>query len=166
MEIKEAFEIAMQSEIEGREFYKMSANQTQDKKAKEVFMNLANDEDMHLHFLKKLYKEYEQNQTIALPQLPKIRQFDDLESPIFSRAFKDFVKDKEFEISALSIAMKLELESEQFYKKISKETNNKELSDFFQYLADWEKGHFEALKKQNSFFENYYKSRYSFFRGF
>ncbi len=166
MDLKEAFEIAMQGEIEGREFYRAIANQTKDKKAKKVFMDLSNDEDMHLHFLRKLYEQYEKNNKIDLPNLPKIREYDDLESPIFTREFKNFVKEKDFEMSALSVGMKLELESSQFYKKIANEVDNKELKEFFLYLSEWEEGHYEALRKQTNFFSDYFKIRYSFFRGF
>ncbi len=166
MDLKEAFEIAIQGEIEGREFYRAMAKQTSDSKAKEMFMNLSNDEDMHLLFLKKLYEEYKKNDKIELPELPKIREFDDLESPIFTREFKNFIKDKDLEMSALSIAMKLELESSQFYKKVANETDNKEIKELFLYLSKWEEEHFKALKKQSSYFQDYYRSKYSFFRGF
>ncbi len=166
MDLKEAFEVAMQGEVEGRELYRVAAQQTDDKKAKEVFMSLSNDEDMHLHFLKKLYAEYEKGKEIELPELPKIREFDDAESPIFTREFKKFVKEKDFEMTTLSIGMKLELEAAQFYKDMAKQSDSEKLKEFFSYLAKWEEGHFEALKKQKGYFEEYYKSKYSFFRGF
>ncbi len=166
MDLKEAFEMAMQGEVEGRELYRVAAQQTDDKKAKEVFMSLSNDEDMHLHFLKKLYDEYTNKKDITLPDLPKIKEFDDAESPIFTREFKKFVKNKDFEMTTLSIGMKLELEAAQFYKSMAMESEDKKLKDFFLYLAKWEEGHFDALKKQKSYFEDYYKSKYSFYRGF
>ncbi len=166
MELKEAFEMAMQGEIEGRELYRVAAQQTEDKKAKEVFMSLSNDEDMHLHFLKKLYEEYTKGGDITLPDLPKIREFDDAESPIFTKEFKKFVKNMDFEMTTLSIGMKLELEAAQFYKDMAKQADNDKLKEFFLYLAKWEEGHFDALKKQKSYFGEYYKSKYSFYRGF
>lgn len=166
MDLKKAFEMAMQGEIEGRELYRTAARQTDDKKAKEVFMNLSNDEDMHLAFLKKLYKEYDEGKEIELPDLPKIRDFDDAESPIFTREFKKFVSSRDFEMTALSIGMKLELEAAQFYKDMAKQAENEKLKEFFLYLAKWEEGHFEALRSQKNYFGAYYKSKYSFFRGF
>ena len=166
MDIREAFEIAMQGEIEGRELYKAAARQTEDKKAKDAFMKLANDEDMHLAFLKNLYKDYTEGKEVELPELPKVTEFEDAESPIFTREFKNFVKDRDFEVATLSIAMKLELESSRFYKEMADKVEDKKLKDFFLYLSKWEESHFDALKKQKSFFEEYYKTRYSFYRGF
>ncbi len=166
MDLKEAFEMAMQGEIEGRELYRVAAQQTEDKKAKDVFMSLSNDEDMHLSFLRKLYKEYSDGREMELPKLPKLREFEDAESPIFTREFKNFVQNKDFEITTLSIGMKLELEAAQFYKDMAKEFEDEKLKEFFLYLSKWEEGHFDALRKQKSFFEDYYKSKYTFFRGF
>jgi len=166
MDLKEAFEMAMQGEIEGRELYRVAARQTEDKKAKDVFMRLANDEDMHLAFLRKLSKDYNEGKKMELPELPKVTEFDDAKSPIFTREFKQFVKDKDFEIATLSIAMKLELEASRFYREMSEIAEDEKLKDFFMYLSKWEDSHFDALKRQKGFFEEYYKAKYSFFRGF
>ena len=103
---------------------------------------------------------------MELPKLPKVTEFDDAKSPIFTREFKQFVKDKDFEIATLSIAMKLELEASRFYREMSEIAEDEKLKDFFMYLSKWEDSHFDALKRQKGFFEEYYKAKYSFFRGF
>ncbi len=167
MDINSAIELAIQSEIEGREFYRMLAQQTSDRKARKVFMDLSADEDMHLVFLKRLSKTL-QTKDLNLNELklPSIRSFDDTESPIFSRQFKEFVKNADLEISALSIGIKLELEAVEFYKKMANSTEDKRLKELFEYLAEWEKSHYEALNSQLNFFKKYLATKTSFFRGF
>ncbi len=163
MNISEALQIAIEGEIEGREFYRMLARKTEDKKAKRVFMDLSADEDMHLHFLRGLHKTLTGKEG-KLPELPRIREIDDPESPIFTREFKELVKKEE--LSALSKGMKLELESVEFYKKMARETDDEKLKELFKYLAEWEMSHYEMLRKQVSFFEEFLKGKNPMFRGF
>jgi rubrerythrin len=94
----------------------------------------------------------------------KLESFDDAESPIFSKEFKDSIKEKHFEISTLSIGMKLEAESAKFYRDFADQADNKELSDFLLYLADWETDHYIKLKDQLSRIEDYYFTENSLFR--
>ncbi len=150
MKIDEALKNAMETEVEGRELYRMLANSTRDRKAKRVFMDLAAEEDMHLHFLKKLHEALTGRKG-ELPKLPRVKSAEDLKSPIFSDEFKEMVtKD---DIAALSKGMKLELESVEFYRKMAESAEDEKLKKLFEDLMEWEKGHYEMLKKQRNLFE-------------
>jgi rubrerythrin len=161
MDLKNVLQTAMKSEVEGRELYNMASERTADKKAKKVFKMLADEEQKHFDNLMEMAKAYEADD-ITEPDLPSPASFEDAESPIFTREFKEKVSD--FDMSALSIGIKLELESEKFYKDAAAEASQKEVKDLFIRLADWERGHYEFLQKQISFFESYYTTKYSLYR--
>ncbi len=164
MELLEVFKVAIRGELEGRELYLSASEKTKDKKAKKVFRNLSEEEDSHLKALQALAKSYSLSEPLRIPELKKLESFDDAESPIFSKEFKDTIKEKHFEISTLSIGMKLEAESAKFYRDFASKADNKELSDFLLYLADWETDHYVKLKDQLSRIEDYYFTENSLFR--
>lgn len=164
MDLKEAFKTAIRGEIEGRELYKVASEKTTDAKAKKVFAHLAEEEDSHFKTLQKLAESYFKDGKLEIPELKKLETFEDAESPIFSANFKDFVKDKHFEVSTLAIGIKLELEARAFYKEMADSTDNKKLKEFFLYLSDWENDHYNALRKQIGIIDQYYNTKNSLFR--
>lgn len=164
MEIKESLKTAIRGEIEGRELYRAAAEKTTDKKAKQNFTLLANEEQKHLETLVQLADQYEEGMDLKIPPFPKPTRFEDAQSPIFTREFKEKIEDKHFEMATLSIGMKLEAESEKFYRETAQSIKDPELKHLFEDLANWEKGHWEYLSTQIKFFENYYSAPYSMAR--
>jgi rubrerythrin len=162
MLLEQVLEMAVEAEIEGRELYKMASEKTSDEKAKKVFKMLADEEQSHIDNLVEMAKDYKAGKELAMPDLPAPASFEDAESPIFTREFKEKVSD--FDMSALSIGMKLELESERFYKESAEEATEQPVKELFRHLAEWEHGHYEFLRNQVSFFESYYKLKNSLFR--
>jgi len=156
MDLKKAFGVAMKGEIEGRELYRAAADRTNDKKAKEVFMYLAEEEDRHFETLKAMYNSYSSEGKLKIPEMPRIVRFDDASSPIFSRDFKKRIGEKHFEMSALSLALRLENDSVQYYAKMAKESDNSGLKDFFNRLSQWEKDHYDAIYAEISYLEDEY----------
>lgn len=164
MDMKEALKTAIKGEIEGRELYKTTAEKTTDKKAKEVFQMLADEEQKHLDSLVDIARDYEEGKEVSVPDLPKPASFEDAESPIFTRDFKNHVEEKNFEMASMSIGIKLELESVKAYKEMAQEAKEEKLKNFFNFLADWENGHYEFLQQQIGFLENYFTSKWSLYR--
>jgi rubrerythrin len=156
MDLKKVFGGAMKGEIEGRELYTIAAEKSADKKAREVFAFLAREEDSHLEALKAMYRSILKEEEITLPRLKRLVEFKDAVSPIFSPEFKKRLKGKHFEMSALSIAMKLEQDSFQYYKKMAEETDDPALREFFLNLSNWEKDHYNAIYREISFLEDTY----------
>ncbi len=162
MDLQTALQTAMKGEIEGRELYTAASEKTRDPKAQEVFKMLAEEEQHHLDNLIRIAEDYAAGKELAMPDLTTPASFEDAESPIFTREFKEKVAD--FDMTALSIGMKLELESEKAYRDMAGEAESNDLKQLFTRLADWEKGHFDYLQKQKGFLEKYYTQKYSFFR--
>jgi rubrerythrin len=154
----------MQGELEGRELYAIAAEKVTDQKAKQVFEHLAQEEYSHYKLLQKIAEEYSGGKSIDIGKIPKPETFEDAESPIFTREFKDFLKDKHFEMSALRIGMKLELESSKKYKEMAAMTADKPLKDLFLFLSQWEEGHYQMLNKQVGFFQESYETQNSLYR--
>ncbi len=140
---------AMRTEQEGFHFYSMAANSTKDPKAKDVFETLAQEEAEHLRFLKgqreSILKEGRVDANLILGKPAALEG----ENPIFSDGLCKRIEEAHYEMTALSIGIQLELDSEKFYRKQAQETDSPEVSAFFNKLADWESLHYAALLKQH-----------------
>jgi rubrerythrin len=162
MDLKLALETAMKGEIEGRELYKIAADRSDDAKAKDVFTYLAGEEDSHFEALKGMYHSYLKGEELVIPDLPRLVTFEDATNPIFSKDFKNRLQGRHFEMSALSIAVKLELDAFQYYQKISDESDDADVKKFFGRLSTWEKDHYNALQKEIAYLEEDYFTENSF----
>lgn len=156
MELKEILKTAMRSELEGKELYKAIAEKTDDEKAKQVFLAMSIEEQSHFTILQEILKHITKKEEYDLKDLEKKIDFENSESPIFSKEFKNRIKEKHYEMSALSIAIKLEYDSFIFYSQAEKEIEEKGLKQFFHYLSEWEKTHYDALNKQMKYLEDDY----------
>jgi len=162
MDLKLALETAMKGEIEGRELYKIAAERSDDAKAKDVFTYLAGEEDSHFEALKGMYHSYVKGEELIIPDLPRLVSFNDATNPIFSNDFKNRLQGRHFEMSALSIAVKLELDAFQYYQKISNESDDADIKKFFGRLSAWEKDHYNALQKEIAYLEEDYFTENNF----
>lgn len=156
MDLKQAFEKAMKGEIEGRELYTIAAERCGDTKARGVFTFLAKEEDSHFEALKGMYHSYLKDEDFHVPELPRLIRFEDASSSIFSKDFKSRLQGKHFEMSALSIALKLEKDSFQFYSAMADQSEDGDLKAFFKRLSAWEKDHYEALNREIAYLEEEY----------
>jgi rubrerythrin len=139
---------AIQTEADGYQFYSLAARNVSDPKGKDVFETLAQEELGHGRFLQAqreaLQKTGQVDESIKLgPRAP-------LEgpNPIFSNDIKGRLKTAQFEMSALSIGLQLELSSEENYRKQAERVSDPKVRAFFLELAAWESGHYQALLKQ------------------
>lgn len=139
---------AIQAEQDGYHFYIMAARNTEDRKAREVFEQLAQEELDHNRFLRHQYEAI--LRTGAPDPEEKLGHRVDLsgESPIFSPALKARIQDAHMEMSSLSIAVQLELSAMNFYKAEAEASEDPTVKAFFTELANWESGHYHALLRQ------------------
>lgn len=154
MDLIEIFKKAMQGEMDGYYHYSNAAITTEDEKAKSIFKSLAEEEKKHYKFLSDLFLF--QQKKLPSFDFGKINKEGKLkfsgESPIFSIEFKKKIREKHFEMSAISIGMLLEQTSIDFYRKWAEEIKESDVKEFLLELAKWEEGHLEALNKQKKFF--------------
>ncbi|HUU03998.1 MAG TPA: ferritin family protein [Myxococcota bacterium] len=155
--IIEGLQQAIRNESDGYHFYTMAAGNIKDEKGQEIFETLALEERAHMSFLKKQHQSLVEtgrvDKTISLGTPAELKG----ENPIFSEAIKNRISDAHFEMSALSIGIQLELNSQQYYKKQSDLADIPEVRAFYDRLSDWESGHYHALlRQQESLKEDYW----------
>jgi len=147
-DILKGLQTALETEMNGIEFYRIAAEKTADTKAKGIFQTLANDEALHFIELKKqhdaLLKTGKWDPAI---ELGKPSEFKGA-SPIFSDDFKSRIKDRHFEMSALSIGALLETNSIDFYRQMKDTSKDPNAKRFFAELQSWEEKHLDAIVKQ------------------
>ncbi len=131
------------NEIEGYEFYKMAEKQTENKEAIEALNALAEEEMLHVGYLKELYNKMktsdEDDITFAFsenPPSPKIFDWNKITFPTKSLA-----------VSIYGTAVTLEKASIDFYEKAKKEASHHEVIKVYDLLIKWEKAHLEQFQK-------------------
>ncbi|MBT3257378.1 MAG: ferritin family protein [Deltaproteobacteria bacterium] len=147
-EILDGLKIAMEAELTGYNFYKMSAENVTDPKAKEALSELAQEEMGHFNYLRHQYKSVLEKGNYDFAKTFIKKTEDESESPIFSAAIKDRIKDSHYEVSVLTIGMKLELEAMIFYRSCAEKADSAEAKQFYDELADWEQGHYKAFENE------------------
>ncbi|MDI6739165.1 MAG: ferritin family protein, partial [Candidatus Edwardsbacteria bacterium] len=151
-------------ELSGYHHYHTVAQRTDDKSAKNMFRQLAEDEARHGRILQNMLTEYERTCALSPGRLegrPAVRATGD--DPIFSPEFKLKVQEKHYELSALSVGILLEENSIKFYRQWAARARETKLKKLLKDLVSWEETHLSALMNQRrSLMENYWnQSRFS-----
>lgn len=149
---------AILTEQTGIQFYTVAARNTQDLKGREVFEQLARDEDEHQQWLRRQFGH-----------LMEGRPFEEFRgkhhaslsgpSPIFSDELKSRIGEAHWEMTALSVGLALEHATVTRYRSLAQAADEPGVRRFFEELAAWEETHAEALRKQhNLLIESYWQS--------
>ncbi|MBU0640623.1 MAG: ferritin family protein [Planctomycetes bacterium] len=147
---------AIKAERDGHSFYSMAATSAQDQKAKGVFAQLAAEELEHMNFLTQHYESVlKSGRPDQTARLGPRADFGGL-SPIFSDGVRTRIKGAHFEMSALSIGMQLEADAVKFYQAQSAAARDAAVKKFFNELAEWESGHYQALRSQQELLKEDY----------
>lgn len=146
-EIREILRKAYQIEVDGYTFYSMAAEQAKHEPVQELFDKLARDEMQHKAYLKSVMGSYEEKgvQAFALHHRdPDLKSFT---STIFTDSFRRQAHGADFELGVLSVGMTLEDRAVAYFTGAAEKATDTEVKDFYQFLADWEKEHLEALRR-------------------
>ena len=144
--VLEAVKTAIITELRGLEIYKAAAERTTDPSARVMFQSLANDEQHHKDFLEQNFRSLLQKGEWSVPATPEnLSPLD--ESEVITPQFLKRVKGGSFEMAVVAAGCELELSAINFYTKAADECPDEESSKVFRFLADWEKGHLDALNE-------------------
>jgi len=160
--IKDALTKAIEAEWEGYNFYSMASHSCVDKKGKEVFETLAQEELHHVNFLRHQHKSIIEIGKTDPDFKLVAKVMLDIENPIFSDEIKSRIDDAHFEMTALAVGIQLELSAMEFYKKAAIETTDEYAKSFFTNLAEWETSHYESLLRQQTILKDEYWSNNNF----
>lgn len=139
----EILKTAILNEAEGHQFYKLAALRAVDPAVKEAFTHLANEEQQHESWLRKMYKELAENKEPSLQGM----NFAEIPSPRIFRHDKVGPESGSLEISVYKIGILMEMASMQFYRQAAEQVETPALKALLSRLADWEDSHLESLQK-------------------
>jgi rubrerythrin len=137
---------AYQIEVDGYTFYSMTADRAGKPAVQELFGKLAQDEVQHQAFLRTVLKNFHDKGVEAFSMaivVPDLRAFSD---KLFSDRFREQAEGAEFEMAALSVGMTLEKNAVAHFSGAAGATGEAEIRKFYQFLAEWEQQHLDALQ--------------------
>jgi len=145
-EIREVLRKAYQIEVDGSTFCSMAAERADKPAVQELFDKLARDEVQHKAYLKSVIGSYEGKGVAAFNlhlRDPDLKAFT---ATIFTDAFKQQARGADFELGVLSIGMTLETNAINYFAGAAQHSTEAEVKAFYEFLADWERQHLEALR--------------------
>ena len=139
-------EIALQMETDGKEFYRKASERATDSLGKELFAQLADEEDYHAMKAKHIFESLKQGNSLAEDEV----SFDQGKTvrSIFAKASKKLdarVEASSGELDAVTVALDMEEKSRKFYEEHSREADDGVEVRFFRALTAEEQGHYLAL---------------------
>ncbi len=156
-----AMQMAIQTEIDGHNFYQRFAEQTEDPQARALFERLARDEIMHLELLR--------NTKAMLEESGEWAEYKGVElevtagAPIFSRerVGQNLVAHTS-DLSALRVAYLIEKDAMDFYARAAQETDDPNGQRMFSDLARMEKGHLDLLEGEYDLLKGQFQTAMGF----
>ena len=156
-----ALQMAIQTEIDGVNFYQKFAAQTRDSDARAMFHRLAQDEVIHLELLQNTRAMLEESGEWAEY---KGLDMDEVEAaPIFSRErVEQNVVEYTSDLSALRVAYIIEKDAMDFYAHAAEQTSDPNGRRMFADLAKMERGHLSLLEGEYNFLRGHFQTAMGF----
>ena len=156
-----ALQMAIQTEIDGYNFYQEFAERSTEPDARRIFERLARDEVIHLELLR--------NTKAMLEQSGEWAEYKGLAldvaqgAPIFSQErVKQNVVAYTSDMSALRVAYLIEKDAVDFYTRAAAQTDNPNGRRMFRDLADMEQGHLRLLEGDYNRLMSYFQTAMGF----
>lgn len=149
METKKALNIlktAILLERRGEAFYDQVANTTKEESVKNFFAQMAEEERNHVEFLSRQYIAYSKAGKFAKS---KPVTDEEIVNQVLNEEIKKNISASGFEAAAISAAIDMETRAIEIYSKRATEATDPNEKEFYQWLADWEKGHHKILHELN-----------------
>ncbi len=134
-------------ERRGKAFYTQAARQSESKSAKKIFEMMAEEEDEHIDFLVKQFKNYNDHKEFLIGE--PHQEEDETVIQILTEKIKNEISAAGFEAAAIVAAIDFENRAIEVYSNRAKEATDPNEKEMYQMLADWEKTHHHLLHKLN-----------------
>jgi rubrerythrin len=145
-QIREILRKAYQIEVDGYTFYSLAAEKADKEPVQELFDKLAHDEIQHKAYLKSVMSSYDQQGVEAFNVHRRDPELKAFTATIFTDRFVEQARGADFELGVLSIGMTLETNAIACFSGAASSATEDEVRDFYEFLADWERQHLDALK--------------------
>jgi rubrerythrin len=156
-----ALQMAIQTEIDGHNFYQKFAAQTEDANARAMFERLARDEIMHLELLRNTRAMLEESGEWA--EYKGVSLAPSTGAPIFSRQrVEQNVVAYTSDLSALRVAYLIEKDAVDFYTRAAQETSDPNGKRMFLDLAQMEQEHLNLLEGEYNFLKGQFQTAMGF----
>ena len=141
-----AIEIAIKMEKDAIAFYTEAAEKTKYPAGKKMFLSVTEDEKRHLQMLSQIFKEVDIKITEVSPMKNIKTIFESMKDSMMHRvaATKD-------ELEAFKIAMQMEKEGVEFYKKTASEAGSAKEKALFERLVKEEEQHYAIFSNTYNF---------------
>ena len=146
MTVEEAIKTAIEYEIRIRDVYREASEAVDDDAGKRIFDTLGDDEQRHIDYLEYKLDQFQKTGAIDTDRLesaiPDSKSIAMEAEKIKSLAAKDFLGIKQ---QMLSKALKVEIETSEFYKKMVNELPT-EARPLFERFLEIENNHIKAVE--------------------
>ncbi len=142
----EALQVAIQVEIDGKEYYLKASQESSNELGKKLLESLATEEDTHRQKFEEIYSAIRSKK--AWPATDFQPDGGKRLRTIFARATKEMgsnIKSPTTELDAIQTAMDMENKTHDFYKNHGKNATYHAERDFYEALAAEERGHHLVL---------------------
>ena len=146
-----ALHVAIQTEKDGRDFYKRAAEKSSDPGGKLLFASLADDELEHLRLLESQREALTKEGQWLSPTRPdeQSRPIKVEGAPLFSReAVTNNLNAYTSDLSALRLAFLIEKDAVVFYTRAAAETEDPDGKEMYGRLAEMENEHQRILEEE------------------
>ena len=151
----EVLQLAVRMEIDGKAFYLKASQRSSNRLGKDLFQQLANEEDVHRKKFEQIYEAIKRGQgwPDVEPPAEKGKRLKSLFSEA-TRALGIKVKVGESELEAIKIGLDMEKKSYDLYHSRSEEEALPVEKRFYEALAGEERGHYLALTDSLQYLSN------------
>ncbi len=143
----EVLKTAILLERRGKAFYTQAARNSESKSATKIFEMMAEEEDEHIDFLVKQFKNYQEHHEFLINQTH--HEEDETVVQILTEKIKNEISAAGFEAAAISAAIDFENRAIEIYSKRAEEATDENEKETYKMLAEWEKTHHHLLHKLN-----------------
>lgn len=133
-------------EKRGKAFYSNAAANSGDPDVKKIFQIMSEEEDEHVKFLSQQYKAYQQDGHFD-PSVMGAHAGETVADQVIDENLSSRVTAASFEAAAIASAIDMENRAIAAYTERAEHASDEEERNFYQWLADWEKGHHKLLYK-------------------
>ena len=147
-EVLKGLKTAMEAELTGHIFYKSASETISDPMGRKAFATMAAEEMEHFNYLRRQYESVLEKGAYDFSKKLLKKDVTHANSPIFSDDLRSRIKNAHFEVNALTIGTKLELDAIRFYSDCAKNAEDEAAKTFYNGLVEWERDHYQALNSQ------------------
>lgn len=135
-----AIEVALRMETDAIKFYTEASEKTDNPVGRKMFLSIVEDEKRHLHDLSEIFKGLNVKPEDVSPTEHIRTVFESLKDEMMHR-----VKATTDELDAFKIAMQMEKEGLEFYKKAASESKTEKEKTLFERLIKEEQEHYNIF---------------------